>query len=83
MTLALLANLTLFVVTLGYVVLCAVSPFGDCRKCDGFGAKVRVTRRGRAKVGRICRRCRGEGKRLRIGRRLHNRARRLRRDGTR
>ncbi|WFB08271.1 hypothetical protein LRS74_15320 [Streptomyces sp. LX-29] len=78
-----LASLILAGVTFCYILLCVVSPFGNCRKCDGFGAKVRINRRGRAKVGRICRRCHGVGKSLRIGRRLHNRARRLRRDGTR
>ena len=37
MTPALLAITLLFAVTLCYVAVCAGSPFGDCRKCRGFG----------------------------------------------
>ncbi|WP_325052028.1 hypothetical protein [Streptomyces triticagri] len=64
-------------------MVCAVSPFGNCRKCHGLGHKARVNRRGRIKVGKVCRRCRGEGRRIRIGWWLVNRARRIHQDGTR
>lgn len=76
--------LALVLLTLCYAALCAKSPYGVCRKCRGWGSKVRVSRfSGRLKRGRACRRCRGYGRRLRIGRRLHNAVARLRRDGTR
>ncbi|PYC80489.1 hypothetical protein C7C46_12345 [Streptomyces tateyamensis] len=70
-------------VTLGYAALCAASPFGNCRKCRGFGYAVRTDRNGRPKRGRTCRRCRGIGKRIRIGRHLYNLAHRTWRAGTR
>ncbi|MCW7989117.1 hypothetical protein XF35_28755 [Streptomyces platensis subsp. clarensis] len=72
-----------FIVTLCYVALCAVSPFGDCRKCRGFGYALKKDRRGRLRPGKTCRRCRGDRKRIRIGRHLFNVATRLYRDGTR
>lgn len=61
-----------------YSALCAVRPFGPCRRCKGDGAT--VTRRGTAKP---CRRCKTTGLRLRVGRRIHNRASALHRAGTR
>lgn len=70
-------------VTLGYVALCAVSPFGACRKCRGFGFQVKTNRRGKVRRGRDCRRCQGHGRRIRIGRRLYNRTSRIHREGTR
>ncbi|WP_069625959.1 hypothetical protein [Streptomyces niveus] len=73
----------LILLTLCYATLCAASPFGSCRKCDGWGHKIRQTRTGRLKRGRECRRCRGYGRRLRIGRRLYNTASRMRHEGTR
>ena len=59
-------------VTLGYAVLCASRPFGRCRRCRGFGRRIRTDRRGRLKPGRYCRRCRGVGYRVRFGRHLFN-----------
>ncbi|MEU2505998.1 hypothetical protein ABZ621_14940 [Streptomyces sp. NPDC007863] len=74
----------LLLITLCYAALCAASPFGACRKCKGWGAKVRVSRfSGRLKRGRDCRRCEGYGQRARVGRRLYNLAVRLHDDGTR
>lgn len=68
------------IVTLCYVGLCVVSPYGNCRKCHGFGFKTKTTRRGRVKRGRDCRRCRGYGRRIRIGRWIYNRAAYIYRD---
>nr|WP_280723449.1 hypothetical protein [Kitasatospora sp. MAA4] len=62
----------LILIALGYALLCAASPFGNCRACKGMGCKTRVTRRGTVKRGRDCRRCRATGRRLRLGRRLYN-----------
>ncbi|MFJ9418340.1 MULTISPECIES: hypothetical protein [unclassified Streptomyces] len=67
----------------GYTLLCIVQPFGTCRRCDGFGHRVRYRRNGKPKAGKVCRRCHGHGKRLRFGRRLHNHTRRIHTDGTR
>lgn len=74
----------LILITLCYAALCAASPFGTCRKCKGWGSKVRVGRyTGRLKRGAVCRRCDGYGRRIRIGRHLYNVVSRLRREGTR
>ncbi|MCC5031895.1 hypothetical protein DMH02_001080 [Streptomyces sp. WAC 00631] len=73
----------LLTITLGYTALCAASPFGNCRKCRGFGYRLTTDRRGRLKPGRTCRRCRGDRKRIRFGRHLFNLAARIHRDGTR
>lgn len=62
----------------GYSALCAVKPFGPCRRCKGDGA--RANRKGRMEP---CRRCHQTGLRLRVGRRIHNRASALHRAGTR
>ncbi|MCB5177799.1 hypothetical protein [Streptomyces antimicrobicus] len=83
MTPALLALACLLAVTFGYIGLCAVSPFGDCRKCRGFGFALTHDRKGRPKRGKHCRRCDGHGKRIRVGRWLYNRAVRIHRAGTR
>jgi hypothetical protein len=78
------AAIALFVfAALCYAALCAVSPVGSCRRCGGFGFKVRQNRRGRIVRGRECRRCHGRGQRLRAGRHLYNVATRLHRDGSR
>ncbi|MFE4855782.1 hypothetical protein [Streptomyces sp. NPDC056670] len=82
MTLILLASACLLIVTFGYASLCASSPFGDCRKCKGFGYALKKNRRGQLKPGKTCRRCRGERKRIRTGRHLYNLWLRLYRDGT-
>lgn len=71
------------VAVLAYAALCGVSPLGTCRKCHGFGFKVRQNRRGRIIRGRDCRRCKGYGQRIRVGRRAYNAATRLHREGTR
>lgn len=74
----------LLLVTLCYAAVCAASPFGTCRKCKGWGAKVSVGRlSGRLKRGPVCRRCDGYGQRLRIGRHIYNAYSGLRREGTR
>ncbi|MFE3327542.1 hypothetical protein [Streptomyces sp. NPDC059176] len=83
MTLIALAIACLFVVTFGYGALCAGSPFGTCRKCNGFGFAMDTDRKGRPKRGKSCRRCRATGKRIRVGRWLFNRAQRIYREGTR
>ncbi|MFI9269813.1 hypothetical protein ACIGXM_03710 [Kitasatospora sp. NPDC052896] len=87
MTLPTLAFACPLVVTLGYGLLCAISPFGRCRKCSGLGHQPRTGRLIRRP--KTCRRCDGTGLRLRIGRRLHHHgnrategARRLRDDAT-
>ncbi|MFH9678250.1 hypothetical protein [Streptomyces globisporus] len=83
MTPALLASTLLMFITLSYASLCAASPFGNCRKCRGWGFAMKTDRKGRAKRGKDCRRCKATGKRIRIGRHLYNVAARLHRDGTR
>ncbi|WP_329308944.1 hypothetical protein [Streptomyces microflavus] len=83
MTPALLASALLMFITLSYASLCAASPFGNCRKCRGWGFEMKTDRKGRAKRGKDCRRCKATGKRIRIGRHLYNVAARLHRDGTR
>ncbi|MBW1604190.1 hypothetical protein JJV70_19215 [Streptomyces sp. JJ66] len=82
MTPALAAIPILLLVTFCYLALCAASPYGDCRKCNGIGFALRTDRRGTPKRGRVCRRCRGHGKRVRIGRAAFNHTHRLYRDGT-
>lgn len=72
MTPLLAASLLLLIVTLCYVAVCAVSPFGTCRKCRGMGYATKVTRRGTVKRGKDCRRCKTTGKRIRTGRHLYN-----------
>ncbi|MCG3041938.1 hypothetical protein L7D48_15440 [Streptomyces sp. S1A] len=78
-----LAIACLLAVTLGYAALCAASPFGRCRKCNGLGFQLRHTRRGAPRRGKHCRRCKGHGIRIRAGRWIFNRAAALYRDGTR
>ena len=72
----------LLVLTLCYVAVCAVSPFGPCRACDGLGFQLTTNRRGQPRRGRDCRRCKGAGRRLRLGRRLHNAWQRTYHNGT-
>lgn len=72
-----LASLTVLLILVGYAALCALSPFGPCRKCAGTGLK-KLT-----KPVKVCRRCRGDRYRLRVGRRLLNTSRAVHRDGTR
>ncbi|WP_336318796.1 hypothetical protein [Streptomyces lavendofoliae] len=61
----------------GYALLCAVKPFGLCRKCQGTG--IREVRKGIM----TCRRCHGQRYRLRVGRRLLNTGRDIHRTGNR
>ncbi|MER7619927.1 hypothetical protein [Streptomyces sp. NPDC126503] len=78
-----LASLAALLTLAGYALLCALSPFGTCRKCRGLGGRVILDRKKRPKRAEPCRRCKGHGKRLRIGRRLTNHSRVIHRDGTR
>ena len=82
MTLTLTAIAATLLVTFGYGLLCAASPFGNCRKCGGLGFQLTTDRRGNPKRGKHCRRCNGTGKRIRIGRHLFNLAHRTWRAGT-
>ena len=72
MTPVLAASLLILIVTLGYAAVCAVSPFGNCRKCRGWGFQMKTDRKGRAKRGKDCRRCQATGKRIRTGRHLYH-----------
>jgi hypothetical protein len=72
--------LAVLLVTLSYLGLCTISPFGTCRKCNGLGFHLLTARSGKPKRGADCRRCKGAGARIRIGRRLLNLLARLRRD---
>ncbi|GAA1173489.1 hypothetical protein GCM10009654_33500 [Streptomyces hebeiensis] len=83
MTPTVLAIACLLTVTLCYIALCTASPFGDCRRCSGWGFAMKTDRKGRLKRGKDCRRCHSTGKRIRVGRHLYNVAARLHRDGTR
>jgi hypothetical protein len=83
MTPALAAIAALLFLTLGYVAVCAGSPFGACRRCNGLGFALKNDRRGKPKRGKTCRRCKGKGRRIRVGRWIYNRAAALHRDGTR
>jgi hypothetical protein len=82
MTPALAAIAILTTVTFGYAGLCAASPFGPCRACDGLGFALKTDRRGKPKRGKGCRRCKGHGRRIRIGRWIYNRYAALHREGT-
>ncbi len=80
-SLSLIASLlcpTFALFTLCYAALCAASPFGPCRRCNGLGRIRPGTRR-----GRLCRHCNATGIRIRLGRHLWNQAVRVHRDGTR
>jgi Zn finger protein HypA/HybF involved in hydrogenase expression len=67
--------LALVIVTFCYVSLCAVSPFGTCRKCRPTTSRTRGRHH--------CRRCGSTRLRLRIGRRVWNFVHRLYTEGTR
>ncbi|WP_377271663.1 hypothetical protein [Peterkaempfera sp. SMS 1(5)a] len=83
MPLLLLAIACLFVVTLGYIGLCAAQPFGPCRACRGLGFQTKTDRRGRTKRGKDCRRCKTTGQRIRTGHHLLNLWREIYRASTR
>lgn len=59
---------TLLVLTLGYLVACAVWPYANCIRCHGAGKFRSPT----GKAWRNCPRCKGTGRRVRIGRRIHS-----------
>ena len=82
MTPALAASALLLLITLGYAAVCAALPFGNCRKCSGWGFAMKTDRKGRLKRGKDCRRCKATGKRIRAGRWLYNRWARIYRAGT-
>lgn len=83
MTPALTASLLLLFVTISYIGMCAASPFGNCRKCRGWGFATKTNRKGQTRRGRDCRRCKATGKRIRVGRWAYNRLSRIHRAGTR
>jgi hypothetical protein len=60
----------LTLLTLGYAAICAVSPFGTCRRCSGLG----FTGTPQGRRSRPCRHCDATGIRIRFGRRLYHRA---------
>ncbi|MEU3007865.1 hypothetical protein [Streptomyces sp. NPDC007020] len=72
MPLPLLASVLIVLLTLGYVGVCAASPWKSCRRCEGLGFQLTYTRRGKPKRGKHCRRCDGHGIRIRAGRHLYN-----------
>ncbi|RST18540.1 hypothetical protein E2C00_27585 [Streptomyces sp. WAC05374] len=71
------ASVLILATLAGYALLCAVKPFGPCRKCRGSG--IREVRKG----FKMCRRCHGQCYRLRVGRRLLNTSREIHRTGSR
>ena len=73
----------LLIITLGYTLLCAASPFGRCRKCNGLGFALKTDRKGRQRRGKDCRRCKTTGYRIRFGWHLYNLAAAAHREGTR
>jgi len=79
---ALLAIALFLLILAGYAALCAASPFGACRRCNGLGFALKTNRRGKTTRGKDCRRCRATGARIRTGRHLFNLYRRTR-DGAR
>jgi hypothetical protein len=69
------AVLLLTLLTVGYLLACAVWPYRPCSRCRGTG-------RVRSPLGRslrLCRRCNATGLRLRAGRHIWNWLRRTRR----
>ena len=58
----------------GYLLLCWIWPFTNCRRCHGWGKRKAPIGRG----FRHCPRCDGTGHRLRIGRHLLNHLREIR-----
>lgn len=67
--------LFMIVVTVSYLLACAVWPFKACRHCRGAGRH-----HGPMRGIRLCRHCDGSGLRLRFGRRVWNAGRRAYRD---
>lgn len=83
MATVIVTTVLLLLVVIAYAGRCWISPFGDCRRCEGIGYSLKEDRHGQMKRGKPCRRCRTTGKRLRIGRRIHNTARAVHDAGTR
>ncbi len=77
------AMAALILTAAGYAALCAIRPFGHCRKCRGTGIRERRTLILHRRSITTCRRCHGKRYRLRVGRRLHNHSRRIHQNGTR
>nr|WP_307826308.1 hypothetical protein [Micromonospora humida] len=75
-TIVLLASLLPFGYAAWYLILCAVSPWGRCRRCHG-----RRSHRTAIGTRRDCPRCDGTGIRVRTGRRLIDHIRAEYRDG--
>ena len=63
----------LAVITIGYILACAIWPFRSCRRCGGSGRFLSPSRR----AWRHCNRCRGTGGTLRAGRRIYNHLKRI------
>ncbi len=58
----------LIIALLVYALACAVTPFAQCRRCDGNGKY----RKPRGRAWHPCKRCKGSGHRLRWGRHVTN-----------
>jgi len=58
----------LIIALLVYALACAVTPFAQCRRCDGNGKY----RKPRGRAWHPCKRCKGSGYRLRWGRHVTN-----------
>jgi hypothetical protein len=56
------------IAALVYAVACAVTPFAQCRRCDGNGKY----RKPRGRAWHPCKHCKGSGHRLRWGRHVTN-----------
>jgi hypothetical protein len=67
-TFSLLAGLAVLAYAAGYTGMCAVFPYGHCRRCKGTGKHYSPFSH---KVFRDCPRCTGSGKRTRLGRRIY------------
>ena len=64
-----------------YILMCAISPWGTCKRsrCTGGRIYSRVFKR----TFRECPRCNGTGRRVRVGRRIYEYFRSERKAGTR
>jgi hypothetical protein len=67
-SLALLASLIIVGYAACYTIMCAIFPFGHCRRCKGTAKLYSPFNR---KTFRLCPRCEGTGRRVRIGRRVY------------
>jgi len=80
-TLAVLATLALLGYAAFYIIMCAISPWGICkrRRCTGGRIYSRIF----TKTFRECPRCNGSGRRVRVGRRVYEYLRSEHKAGTR